>query len=221
MKPHKAKLKVVDARALQWGFSSSWPVYRGAYSGVHLDPMPCYSHDLEVVSETLKLVEAAWPAEVPITFHIADFEETTRTLAHTQSEQNWVDDKEGDEDDGHWEINASHIFLSGKRTPIHPAVTRYLVGHEYGHAVEDWIWSRLGTEEKEMQVEYAKIRPGTDVHHGDVGVWHNATSEVMACDFRILIAKIEKDYWPHYGVARPGAKQRAWWRKHMPKGEAA
>jgi hypothetical protein len=50
-------------------------------------------------------------------------------------------------------------------------------------------------------------------HHGCGGTWHDALSEIVACDFRLLVLGAEPSYWPHPGIPLPHRVDGlgAWW----------
>jgi hypothetical protein len=192
----------------------SWGSKRG--TSMVFDPFPAYPHDLDVVCQTAVEVEEKvaplWNVEV----YVADREGVARSngWSHLFEDQEFTD--------GDWvrKPNIGVIMLAGKRIPPHPAVTRYLVAHEYGHNVEWMINSVRGARypnDETLAVEYAKMR-GPEVHtdFGGGGVWHNAIAEVLACDFRVMVLGIEPEFWPHPGVSRPdsrGMRDRVtgWW----------
>lgn len=115
---------------------------------------------------------------------------------------------------------AGTIVFSGKRIPPHPALTRYLVGHEYGHQGERMINVARGGEQSARYAfmgAYAQVR-GLDadsVHDGSGGRWHDSAIEVLACDFRILACDVETDFWPHPRVPRPEEVDglAGWWKE--------
>ncbi len=115
------------------------------------------------------------------------------------------------------------IVMSGKRQPPHPAMTRYLVAHEYGHNVE-WMLERVRDSKTlhsgEVVAEYAKLRglPDDALHHGSGGRWHDSATEIFACDFRILVGQTETEHWPHPGIPHPvdvDADLAAWWAQSL------
>jgi hypothetical protein len=62
--------------------------------------------------------------------------------------------------------------------------------------------------------EYARLRGiAKPQHEAAAGCWHSAIGEVFACDFRILVAKTEVEFWPHPGIERPEGIRavRDWW----------
>lgn len=171
----------------------------GYYPTTDVDPFPAYPHDIELVRTTLHRVMEIWPAESDLVVSVADREEPERSNAHSTYETYYEDEE--------FTGYTGHIFFSGKRIPPHPAMTRHLVGHEYGHNVEWWL-ERRNPECKTgcgcVIKDYAKVR-GFDlgVHRGNGGRWHNSLSEIFACDFRILMCGLEAEYWPHGNIARP------------------
>ena len=81
------------------------------------------------------------------------------------------------------------------------SMTRYLVSHEYGHAVFSYVARKMGYKEgeedklKHKYMELRKIDDFTDVYTG--GEWHRAPGEIIANDFRILFTKQEMEFYPH------------------------
>ncbi len=100
-------------------------------------------------------------------------------------------------------------------------MTRYLVAHEYGHHVEYQLSIARGARhahDPALMEEYAKLRGLPEqVHDGSGGRWHDSAHEVFACDFRVLVARVEMEFWPHPGV--PGPAERfglgRWWEMRM------
>jgi hypothetical protein len=178
------------------------------------DPMPCYPHDEGAARKASADAARACPPLWPVDLWLADREEMARTNGHSCIDEGhyegseWVRDRRG------------FIMLSGKRTPPHPAVTRYLVGHEYGHNVA-YMLNGLRDDGKHvastagLEREYAEARglPEDSVHHGEGGTWHDSCAEILACDFRVLVLDMETEFWPHPGIRRPEEilAVRAWW----------
>lgn len=204
---YRTKVRHLKARDLRWSFDSDWPVAMIlGYNREKMDPFPCYAHDAELVkAEVAKLEEIVAPL-VPLTFVVADFESISRVLATTMQELSY-NRKAGERD----KLKANAILINGKRTPQHPAVTRYLVAHEYGHALEDWIEEARELRVNSLRPEYAAIRPGSGTHHGDAQSWTSAVGEVMACDFRVAVAGVETEHWPHPEVGYPDHRVEEWW----------
>lgn len=193
------------------------PTWREPASGHQIatfDPFPGYRHDWAMAERTLKAVAESWPPAWDITVHLADREELARTngFAHVHQGghyegETWVEDPP-----------RGIVVLGGKRVPPHPAVTAYLVAHEFGHHAEWMINQASGARNlasRRTCREYLKVRglPDSADHHGDGGTWHDSVHEIMACDFRVLVAKVETSYWPHPGVPEPGQVEglEDWW----------
>lgn len=201
-----------------WLFNQSTPVWRQRYGsyGATFDPFPAYAHDMSVVRATATWVETALRPMWDVELYVANRECVDRSngysnlheSGHHDEANKWVkDDPTG------------LIVLTGKRVPPHPAVTRYLVAHEYGHNVEWMINQKLGAKhphDEALVHDYATIRGLGDehMHHGSGGRWHDSVHEIFACDFRILVCGIERDYWPHHGIPKPHEVEAviAWWR---------
>lgn len=205
----------------EWSFRAAGPVWRppGRYVGqTPFDPFPAYAHDLNMVNTTARYLSEVVIAPCwNIDLYIADREETTRSNGHSNVYE--------DHGDPPCDPTAL-IVLSGKRVPPHPAVTRYLVAHEYGHHIEWMINAARGERnlhDEALAAEYARLRglPASALHHGDGGRWHDSIHEIFACDFRLLIAAIEPEHWPHPGIPHPcedrdlEGRLRTWWRDQL------
>lgn len=199
-----------------WSFRTGAPQWQHQVHGSMgtFDPFPGYPHQREVVEETAAAVANACPPLWDVELFIADREEAGRTNGYSSV------DAGGRYIEGEWVKGdpIGLIMLSGKRIPPHPALTRYLVAHEYGHNVE-WMLNRVRGEANlfggSLPKEYADMRGLTadHMHDGTGGRWHNSLHEILACDFRILVCEVEVDYWPHPGVPHPRdlVAVRSWW----------
>lgn len=210
-------IRVITLTGIEWGLDDEPPVVRipapirgGWGSPVKVDPHPAYMHDASLVRSTARKVEATFPIGVPCEIAIIAFEALKRTNGECDIATVYEKGKESKK----W---AASIRLWGKRIPPHPAMTRYLVSHEYGHAVAGWlVRDRGGEHTNELYDEYRALRRGVGrapSHYG-AGTWHAQTSELFANDFRILVTGSERDFWPHAGFSRPedSPKVRAYWR---------
>lgn len=204
---------MVDA---EWSFNTNAPKWRwrrNAGMGT-FDPFPAYPHDPDDVARAVDHVLQSWAPAWDVELHIADREEVARSNGfsyideggHYQGDQ-WVKDPP-----------TGLIVLSGKRVPPHPAVTRYLVAHEYGHHVE-WMLVKAGgakrVHDDTLLRDYAHLRglPEASNHPGSGGRWHDSATEIFACDFRIVVCDVEPDYWPHPGIPHPDTIPAVadWW----------
>lgn len=180
-------------------FLSIKPRNKKAYGGVEtIDPFPCYAHSADLVEETAAKVEALFPMGYMPSYYLLPYETPSRTNGHAT--RHYISSVE---DPAPYE---PYIVLSGKRIPLHPAMTRYLVAHEYGHCVNMWIEFKRGLPANgynEFDREYEAMRGiKSSDHYGGLR-WHSSIGEVIANDFRILVCNVEPEFWPHQGIARP------------------
>lgn len=188
---------------------------RGHRRSVTVDPMPAYRHNYEVVRAGILSVTAQWPVSWPLTVYVLPVEDANRTNGST-----FVDTDYSGDDPTNRPVTAA-ISLSAKRIMPHPAMSRYLAAHEYAHVLEDFIntavrGNPLGGADTER--EYAELR-GLEVRDDGQGGgrWHDSPCEVMANDFRLLVAGVEPEYWPHPGVTHPYhlPELRGWWSDRL------
>lgn len=198
-------VRVIEVRELDWSFDDAPPAWRTTSqiknygTAEKVDPTPCYTHDLELVRAEAGHVHGVFPIGVPVTIHVAPWESLGRTNGWASQEWNYYAGPKRDQKV--WEVA---IALSGKRIPPHPAMTRYLVAHEYGHAVDDWLCHVRGLQPNGLDDEYRKLRNlSKAAYRYGPGRWHSNVGELIANDFRILVAKREREFWPHPGLERP------------------
>lgn len=200
-----------------WSFRDGKPMWRHPKHKYHLcavfDPFPAYAHTQIYALDAASDVQAACPPLWDVEIYLADREEDARTNGHSNIYESHRDDDEP---------NLGFVLLSGKRIPPHPAMTKYLVAHEYGHHVE-WMITHLRggkhVRDESWLEDYAKMRgldTGVVMHHGEGGTWHDSIHEIFACDFRIMVPRIEENYWPHPGIPHPVTCEqyhelRKWW----------
>jgi len=221
-------VKLVDIMSSsRWEFRDTGPTWQHpVYGGgrAKWDPFPCYRHEMDAAIAAAEHVARVCPPPWPVTIYLADLEETSRTNAYSYLHET------GHYEDGTWvdDEPSGLIMLAGKRIPPHPAVTAYLIGHEYGHQAEWMINFAAGRERLHSPLaarDYIKVRglPDEADHHGSGGAWHDSVHEILACDFRILACGLEPGYWPHPGVPRPEdiPGLPAWWEETLAAIEAA
>lgn len=223
-------LKIVELHAdtdLLWSFEDDTPYFSvpgGSYPRHQkVDPFPAYAHDVALVRAEAERVAQSFPLPRPVTISILDREFLSRTNGYTTIDSDY-DSKETPRP---W---MATIVFSGKRIPIHPAMTRYLVSHEYGHAVAEHLRRTHGTptdkpnrefDTEKLYNEYRELRGIVDPKSYGGG-WHATTSELFANDFRILVAKSEIEFWPHPGFIRPEKLVDVveFWRKEVEQNSA-
>lgn len=194
------------------GRQESTPEYRvgcGNYPRNHkVDPYPCYAHNLDLVRELCAECEEAFPLiNTKTAFYLLPHEDIERingvTFCDQLYKQRGIESKCGCGCGYSIDLHpiATWVVLSGKRIPPHPAMTRYLVTHEYGHMV----WNHLRTMlkyrdscENKLYENYMKIRGVTDYTINYCGgKWHKNPGEIMANDFRLIFTNHEREFWPH------------------------
>lgn len=199
-----------------WSFRDSSLHWAHKAASSTFDPFPAYAHDLPEARAAAEHAAVILPPLYDVDIRLTNREEVARTNGFST---NTYVREYADSGECVGKAPLGLIVLSGKRIPPHPAMTRYLVGHEYGHHVCWMLGSVRGAshlQDDSYLPDYAKMR-GLDVdevrHHGAGGNWHNSISEIFACDFRILILGIESEYWPHPGIPHPDTVENlnAWW----------
>jgi hypothetical protein len=212
------KFVKVGPADIRWSFDvntePNFATKEGDYNrAVNVDPFPCYAHDETAVRAVAHTVAAKFPMDLTVAFYLPEYEIAGRT-------NGWCSygtycDKEVPEGRAFKAFDAV-IMLSGKRTPIHPAMTRYLVAHEYGHAVQRWLeWISGEKDGADTLInDYAKLRGVDSPAHYGGGTWHAQIGEMFANDFRILVCGVEAEFWPHPGFARPEQLPQIveWWK---------
>lgn len=202
---------------LSWPFESG-PQYRLDHDGHHsvvVDPAPAYKHNVELVRVKVHEIAKAFPITWPVTFYVLSHEFTSRTNAFAQGNAFDYRSKLEDYDEGDEQyLRCPYIVMSGKRIPIMPAMTRYLVAHEYGHIVEDWIAKQRKQRDSDLLKEYAELRRIKFPLNYGCGTWHETPGEIFANDFRILVGNAEVEFWPHE-CQRPEDNYAVigWWEK--------
>lgn len=216
---NKLKVQTADISSeAEWDYRESAPIWRKAT----FDPFPGYAHDEKTVQDLLLHLSMVWEPSHEITFFLPNREETGRTNGWSMMQQSngeWIEDAE-EKSGWRWEPqeDTGDIVFSAKRVPPMRAMTRHLVGHEYGHHVEWMINKARGNDyfSNSLRDEYLKMRglsPDLHKHYGTGGRWHSSIHEIFACDFRIVLCGYETEHWPHEGIAHPlkNATVIAWW----------
>jgi hypothetical protein len=206
---------VLDQKHLRWSFDDRNPCIKVARYGwpreQRVFPAPGYAHSEALTRETAELVESRFPLLDPPHIYLMPFDDVGRCNGQTQYDENWYQkDANGHSVRHHW------IYLFGKVIPPHPAMTRYLVAHEYGHVVEDVISCSMyknDDPDAALMKDYAEMRGYcTDIEGYGPGTWHANIAEIFANDFRILVCGVETEFWPHpcpHPEDVPGL--RDWW----------
>lgn len=207
---------------IRWPFSSSSEPElvllarpgEGWNQSVPVDPFPCYSHPRERVLAEVTEIEAKLPLPQPPRYFLLSFEPRERTNGWANFNNTYVDPN----DTSKYEPRPI-ITLCGKRIPLHPAMTRYLVAHEYGHIAHYSLALAMGIDSEEFAKRYARDVRKIDYSAGyGGGRWHTNTGEIIANDIRIALLGKEPEFWPH-DVTHPWALPEIaqWWRAHLAK----
>lgn len=208
----KDRVIVITDDQIQWDFeggpraimrtpNSRWTTQTA------VDPFPCYFHNRDLVEHCARDAEKRFRIGFETFWFILPMEATGRTNGAAT-------DNSCDRGDKTWD---GVIYLSGKRIPLHPAMTRYLCYHEYGHIVDNWICRQRKLDHSGMDEEYAQMR-GIENFNGYGGRrWHLNVGEVIANDFRIAVCGAEREFWPHPGIEHPDNVPQVhdWWYKAM------
>lgn len=203
----------------------------GSYPrGLKVDPYPCYAHDVQRTESILQHCTEAFPLKVAkfsLTLLSHDFIDRVNGITYEDYFYRRPDGTDWEDMIPHWDGGgesrkfygqAITIVLSGKRIPIMPSMTRYLVSHEYGHAVFDYVARTKGYKDSErykLEQYYMELRGITDyakTYNG--GQWHRSPGEIIANDFRVLFTKQELEFYPH-DCPLPSWSQPEgrWWRE--------
>jgi hypothetical protein len=202
-------VKLFTPEDLSWSFDGGKPHYNISHADGYswqekVNPYPCYAHDVERVEVELARLQTIAPLPFPLLIAILSHEFTGGTNGFYREQPKFK------ESGGGYDYHIGQICLCGKVIPIMPAMTRYLVSHEYGHGVEDqlqrmYVKSERLTSEKDgaLRAYYTEhVRPECVANYGP-GKWHSNVGELFANDFRILVSSREAEFWPHPGFSHP------------------
>lgn len=231
------QLKVYGPEKLNWPFGNTnnqSPIYTVGIGPwprhVFVDPFPAYAPDEKLVKKYLDVCNERFPfsdPEVDSQMSIVSHDATDRINGFAASDHFW-ERKDGTEYTAQIPCPCGcgktkkeqglslNIVLYAKRIPLLPAMVRYLVGHEYGHCAFNYSTWKMGwdsSDRHKMEEKYVRMRgienPSLD---GGGGRWHELAGEIIANDFRIMIAGLETEFWPH-PCQRPEDVPfvREWW----------
>lgn len=210
------RIHLLTSDQLNWSFDGQdHPTYyldtKPWGNSVKVDAFPCYHHDMELVEKEVVKCETRIPLPFPPEYFILSNECLSRTNGFASEQMDYEDNKNPK--------LIPYIVLHGKRIPIMPNMTRYLVCHEYSHVVEFNIRKFLTIEANVFQKEYAEFRGvNYDKSYG-AGKWHLNIQEIIANDIRVAILESEIEFWPHIGVDNPfkNTKIIDYWNNYFEK----
>lgn len=171
---------------------------------IEIDPFPTTVTDVKIVEERVPVIESKFPIGTILQWVILPHEVMERSNAWANYDYLYCDNTE----EGSL-IQKKHkmtglVVFSGKRGNIHPAMTRFLVAHEYGHQVDYWINALMKAEEDSRDEDlfhkrYAEVRGlefKDDTNYGG-GNYHDSLVEIIADDFRIVMGETDPDFYQH------------------------
>lgn len=224
-----ARVGLVEMADLRYGYDNKGPHWVASPALQHSYPIreecdpwgPCYTHDVTLVKKLLGECVAAAPLGcVPVTVYVSQVEGLARTNGWSRYDHVYCRDGEVPA----WWSGAGlkpwegTIALAGRRVEMHPAVTRYVVAHEYGHLVDAALamarWPGDASAFSKLHDEYRRLRRLERVSHYGAGTHHLEVGEVLANDFRTVVLGREPDFWAH--PVTPGWKLktvRRWWER--------
>jgi len=224
------EVKLLTQDDLIWplGQQDSQPRYEigcGTHPRSHkIDPYPCYTHDIELVKSLVNECVGAFPLTGTRTaYYVLSHEDIERVNGTTFCDSLYKGKAReafcqcGCDRKVEFYPLATYVVLSGKRTPIHPAMTRYLVCHEYGHMVWNHVSRMLNyseSDESKLYDLYMRLRGVTDYVKRYTGSkWHRNPGEIVANDFRLIFTNQEREFWPH-DIPHPEETPIVdWWRE--------
>lgn len=182
---------------------------RGWTHTVNVDPFPCYSHDIELVAKEVEYVEERLKLPFLPDYFILAHESCGRTNGWADGNHVYLDEKDPE---GNWKTEPRpFIVLAGKRIPLHPAMTRYLVAHEIGHTTHSNLAHKMGLKYDAFAKMYAEDVRKIPYEQAYGGLkWHLNTGEIIANDVRVGLLEREVEFWPHE-VGRPNTEVVQWW----------
>lgn len=190
------RVKLITDADMSWDWDSSNPTYNDKtpnvdYGGTtRFDPFPCYAHKRDYVIEMAKQVEKSFPIGFDVFYFLFSHEPISRVNGQASKNTKW-------EREGGKSVWDGVIHLYGKRIPLAPSMTRYLVSHEYFHHIDNWICHQRGLKDNGLDEEYAKMR-GIPLNQGYGGrKWSSNLGEILCNDGRICVAGTEPEFWPH------------------------
>jgi hypothetical protein len=213
------RLHIIPPSAIGWPFSNDGRPYLSLLVGesshtVYVDPFVSYAHDAALTEKEIEYVESRIKLPFPPDYFVLPFDSTSHTNGWADGNSTYIG---GQDEKGEYKTEPRpFIVLAGKRIPLHPAMTRYLVAHEYGHIVHANLAHSMGIKYDEFKEVYAGMRGIECIKEYGGGKCHLNIGEIIANDVRIGLLEKETEFWPHV-VERPGEKVVSWWREQIAK----
>jgi hypothetical protein len=205
------KFNVISIEHLNWPFSSdgkpSFYIQDGTYKRSEIvDPFPGYAHSAETVVGLTDLINDRIKLDGLTDIYLPAYETPERV-------NGWAQGWYNNENENNY---GAYIVLAGKRIPLHPAMTRYLVTHEFGHVVQYWIQHKFKPKNLiDAYIKGLRVETAKPAYYGG-RTWHLSNGEVFANDFRIAVCGAESEFWPHT-MAHPAEapKVQLFWKLAM------
>jgi hypothetical protein len=219
---HEITIKTILDDQLDWPTGdSSYPEF-GFLDNRHtvkLDPFPGYCHNHLTAKATIIDCVKAFPPQTNLTTWLSRWDDLSRYNGFL-----YRDSFKYNENNEPLTYH-THIFLTGKKTPIHPVSTRALIAHEYGHAVAYWLELKTQRPVEQIYDEYVDVVLGNNCtndreleHAGRILPWHRRIQEIFADDFRVFLAGIDTDFYPHYNIYMDNdmiERRKYWWKEQL------
>lgn len=210
----KPRVHILSYSDINWPFDDGKPYLTldvpDSSTRLYVDPFPCYPHDPALVHSEVAYIESVVKLPFPPHYFSLPYETLGRTNGWADGNSRYTEQDE----QGNWKTEPNpYIVLSGKRIPIHPSMTRYLIAHEFGHVVHSNLAHLMEIKYDELKDMYAKdVRKIECIKDYGALKWHKNIGEIIANDVRIALFGRETEFWPHEVEYTPNEVVK-WWKE--------